>query len=267
MVNSKYLFCAGEMVIIFDRRERSHLFKLEENGVFESHIGILDHSKIIGSPEGSWFKTTTGHWMIGFRPTRSEYSLNMPRIATVTYPKDMGAILTYANVFNGAQVLEAGTGSGALAISISNLIGIKGHLYTYDIRADMSELAKKNAELYSSTPTNITFKTSDITNTIEETDIDCVILDLPEPWEAIPNVYKCLKPGGIFLTFLPTIIQVSDTVKAMKTQAEFTLIKTIEIMEREWSVGGRSIRPSHRMVGHTGFITTARKCFSREYSQ
>ncbi len=267
MVNLKNLFRAGELVILFDRRERSHLFTLDENGNFESHIGTLDHSKIIGSPEGSWFKTTTGHWMIAFRPTRSEYSLNMPRIATVNYPKDIGAILTYANVFNGAQVLEAGTGSGALTISISNLIGSKGHLYTYDIREDMSELAKRNVDLYSSQQDNITFKVSDITNTIEETDIDTVILDLPEPWEAIPNVYECLKPGGILLTFLPTIIQVSDTVSSMKTHAEFTLIKTVELMEREWTVGGRSIRPSHRMVGHTGFITTARKCFSRNNLQ
>ena len=149
MVNSKYLFRAGEFVILFDRRERSHLFRLEENGVFQSHIGNLDHFKVIGSAEGSWFKTTTGHWIIAFRPTRSEYCLNMPRIATVIYPKDVGAILTYANVFNGARVVEAGTGAGALTISIADLIGPKGHLYTYDVREDMSELAKKNADLYS----------------------------------------------------------------------------------------------------------------------
>ena len=256
-------FQFGDSIILFDRRERQYMFVLEKDGSFESHIGNLDHEDFCGLEEGTWFRTKTGHWMVAFRPTKYEYMLNMKRIATVVYPKDIGAILTYGNLFPGARVLEAGSGSGALTIALSDAVGPTGHVYSYDVRQDMSDMAQTNLQGAARHPANVQFFTEDIVQNIYQSELDCVILDMPEPWHTIQKVYESLKLGGIVLSFLPTIMQVSDLVQSLKDTGEFTLINTIELMERPWDVGGRSVRPAHRMVGHTGFITTARKCQSR----
>ena len=253
----------GDYVILLDRRERQYMFILEKGGSFESHIGNLDHKDLCGLKEGTWIRTKTGHWMVAFRPTKAEYMLNMKRIATVVYPKDIGAGLTYGNLYPGAEVLEAGSGSGALTIALSDAVGSAGHVYSYDVREDMSNMAKTNLTGIAKHPDNVQFFTEDIANNIYQSELDCAILDMPEPWHTIQKVYESLKPGGIILSFLPTIMQVSDLTQTLRTIGEFTLINTVELMERPWEVGGRSVRPSHRMVGHTGFITTARKCQSR----
>jgi tRNA (adenine57-N1/adenine58-N1)-methyltransferase len=256
-------FQFGDYVILFDRRERQYMFVLEKDGSFESHIGNIDHGELCGQKEGTWFRTKTGHWMAAFRPTKAEYMLNMKRIATVVYPKDIGAVLTYGNLFPGAEILEAGSGSGALTIALSDAVGPEGHVYSYDIRQDMSDMAKTNLNGIAKNPSNVQFFTEDIAQNIYQSELDSAILDMPEPWHTIQKVYECLKPGGLILTFLPTIMQVANLAQTLKTVGEFTLINTVELMERPWEVGGRSVRPSHRMVGHTGFITTARKCQSR----
>ena len=256
----------GDTVILNDRRDRQYMFTVEENGVFESHVGNLKHSSIIGSKEGTWFRTSKESWVIIFRPTKYDLSLNMSRIATIVYPKDVGAIITYSNIRPGSRVLEAGSGSGSLTIALSDAVGEYGHIYSYDVRNDMSQMASTNVTKYAHAPSNVTFKLGDISENITECEIDSVILDLPEPWSALHNIQSSLRDGGILLAFVPTIMQVSDLVESLRKLAEFTTIKTIEIIERPWDVGGRSVRPSHRMIGHTGFITTARKCLSREDS-
>ena len=242
------------------------MFVVEENGVFESHVGNLKHSKIIGSKEGTWFRTSKESWVIIFRPTKYDLSLNMPRIATIVYPKDMGAIITYSNIRPGSRVLEAGSGSGSLTIALSDAVSESGQVYSYDIRSDMSQMASTNVNKYAYMPSNVDFKLGNISDHIDEYGIDSVVLDIPEPWSALPNIQSALRFGGTLLAFLPTIMQVSDLVESLRKIPEFTAIRTIEVMERPWEVGGRSVRPSHRMIGHTGFITTARRCLSRQES-
>ena len=239
------------------------MFVIESDHQFESHIGNLSHEDLIGIVEGSWVQTKTGHWLVAFRPTRAEYTLKMKRIATVIYPKDIGAIVACANLFPGARVVEAGSGSGALTIALSNAVGNNGHIYSYDLRSDMSDLAKENLSRISGPTNNVSFKIGDIDDGISEKEIDSVVLDVPEPWHSVSHVYQSLKPGGMFVSFLPTIMQVGDLVQELKREGKFALIHTKEILERPWEVGGRSIRPSHRMVGHTGFVTMGRKCQPR----
>ncbi len=253
----------GDTVILSDRRERQYMFVIEPDGQFESHIGNLSHKDLIGIAEGTWVQTRTGHWLVAFRPTRAEYTLKMKRIATVIYPKDIGAIIAYANLFPGARVVEAGSGSGALTIALSNAVGNKGHIYSYDLRSDMSDLAKVNLSKISGSTNNVSFKIGNIDDGISEKEIDSVVLDVPEPWHSVSHVYQSLKSGGMFVSFLPTIMQVSDLVQALKEEGKFALIHTKEILERPWEIGGRTIRPSHRMVGHTGFVTMGRKCQPR----
>ncbi|MEC9366982.1 MAG: SAM-dependent methyltransferase, partial [Chloroflexota bacterium] len=134
-------FEEGDQAVLYDRRSREYLIHLEKSDTFESHLGNLDHFEIIGKPEGSWIPTSTGHLLLAFKPTRFQYTLNMPRVATIVYPKDIGAIITYCNVSNGDIVIEAGSGSGSLTVNLSEIVGEEGHVYSYDIRSDMSDTA------------------------------------------------------------------------------------------------------------------------------
>jgi tRNA (adenine57-N1/adenine58-N1)-methyltransferase len=184
-------------------------------------------------------------------------------VATIVYPKDQGSITTYSNILPGAKVVEAGSGSGSLTITLSEMVGKNGHVDSYDIRQDMSLTAKSNLQNYNPGYNNVSFHIGDVSEAIPHHNVDSLILDLPEPWNVVDSAAQCLKLGGTFLSFLPNISQVSDLVEKLKKHPEFSLISTIEIMERSWDISGRTMRPSHRMIGHTGFITTTRKCVPR----
>ncbi len=257
---SRYVFNEGEHVIVFDRRQRRYLFKISSEGKFESHLGYFNHADLIGKREGIRIKTSKGHWLLALKPTLADYTREMPRIATVVYPKDLGAIVTYADLFPGARVLEAGAGSGAVTILLARSVGKTGRVISYDLRDDMIKRAKTNIESFLSDTSFVTFKNGDVSKGFEERDLDRIILDLPEPWHVIPHASDALVPGGILLSFLPTVPQVQQVVQALKQDGSFELIESLEIIMRPWSVNGRSVRPAQRMVGHTGFITTARRC-------
>ena len=243
------------------------MFTLDIGKRFESHIGNVAHEDIVGQSEGSWITTNKGHFLLAFRPTKAEYTVNMKRIATVVYPKDIGIILSYANVYPGAKVLEAGSGSGALTIALSDAVGSTGSVISYDVREDMSKLAQSNLKTVAEFPQNVTFKVGNLQEEALESDFDSAVLDMPEPWHCIENVSNSLKLGGVLLTFLPTIMQVSDLVESLRKSGKYALIATREIMERPWQIEGRSVRPMHRMVGHTGFITTARRYLPKPFHE
>ena len=234
--------------------------ELTASGRFHSHLGEFAHSELIGSEVGTRLTTVQGHKLLALKPTMADFITLMPRIATVVYPKDLGAVLVYGDIFPGARVLEAGSGSGAVTIALMRAVGERGHVTSYDIRPDMIQRALSNVRKVLPHMSNITFKTGDVSEGFEERDLDRIVLDLPEPWHVVPHASERLAPGGIFLSFLPTIMQVHELNQALKSQGTFAMIETMEVLVRPWSVGGRSVRPDHRMVGHTGFITTARRC-------
>jgi tRNA (adenine57-N1/adenine58-N1)-methyltransferase len=262
-IPEEYLFREGDQALIVDRRDRQYLIELSKDKRFESHVGNFDLSQLIGMPYGSWITSPSGHRVTAYKPTLADITLRMPRIATVMYPKDLGTLLVFADIFPGAKVLEAGAGSGATTMTLLRAVGESGQVISYDTRQDMLDQALANVKLINSEPDNLTLKKKDIYEGIEDDNIDRLVLDLPEPWHVVPHASEKLVPGGVLFSFLPTILQVHDLTKALREQRTFNLIETIEILMRPWSVGGRSVRPSHRMIGHTGFITTARKTSPR----
>lgn len=262
-----HVFKEDDYVTITDRRGRHHLVRLTPGDRFETHLGFVTHEEIIGSAHGSRVLTNRGHRLLVLPATLAEHVLYMPRIATVVYPKDLGSILTYGDIFPGARVVEAGAGSGAVTMALARAIGSKGQLVSYDVRDDMLERAMANVTAALRDSSNVTFKVGDVYEGIDETDIDRIVLDLPEPWHAVPHAARSLVPGGLILCFLPTVLQVHDLTTALRKSGTFDAIETLEVMMRQWSVGGRSVRPNHRMVGHTGFITTARLCEPMESNE
>ena len=253
---------AGERVLLIDNRDRRYLVTLASGAEFHSHLGALSHDEMIGADEGSTFRTAGGSRLQAFRPTLADFVLKMKRGAQIVYPKDLALILLYADIFPGARVLEAGTGSGSLTLALARAVGDAGAVISYELREDHQKSARANIESWAEVSggklDNLEMRLGDVFEGVPERGFDRLVLDLPEPWRAIGTTTESLAPGGIFCCYLPTVPQVSQVVEAMR-RGGFTLISTFEGLVRGWNVDGQSVRPDHRMVAHTGFIVTGRK--------
>ncbi|HWC14453.1 MAG TPA: tRNA (adenine-N1)-methyltransferase [Actinomycetota bacterium] len=253
---------AGDKVLLIDSRDRRYLITLATGKQWHSHGGVLEHDELIGAPEGVSLKTSRGSKVVAFRPTLADYVLKMKRGAQVVYPKDIGLILVYADVHPRARVLEAGTGSGSLTLALSRAVGPEGRVVSYELREDHHERAAENISLWYSgpegKPDNLELRTGDVFTDIGDEVFDRMVLDLPDPWNAIGATTAALRPGGIICSYLPTIPQVERLVAALRSE-RFGLVNTFEGLVRTWNVDGQSVRPDHRMVAHTGFIVTARR--------
>ncbi|MDP9068164.1 MAG: tRNA (adenine-N1)-methyltransferase [Actinomycetota bacterium] len=252
----------GERVLLIDPRDRRYLITLGTGKQFHSHLGILEHDDLIGAPEGSSVRTSGGSKMLVLRPTLAEYTLKMKRGAQVIYPKDVALILVYADVFAGATVVEAGTGSGSLTLALARAVGDAGRVISYEVREDHHERAVENVTTWyegrGGKPENIELRLGDLFEGIPERGVDRMVLDMPEPWRAVGAGTDSLASGGILCCYLPTVLQVVQTVETLR-RSGFGFIDTFEGLLRTWNVEDRSVRPDHRMVAHTGFIITARK--------
>jgi tRNA (adenine57-N1/adenine58-N1)-methyltransferase len=250
-------FDAGDRVLLVDAKRRRHLITLSVGGEFHTHAGVLPHDTIIGEPEGVTVRTTLGSRLVAVRPTLSDYVLEMPRGAQVIYPKDLGPILMLADVFPGARVLESGVGSGALTLALLRAVGSTGHVTGYEIRDDFARRAQANVEGFLGPDQPLTVEVRDVYEGIELDDLDRVMLDLPEPWRVVKHAEAALHPGGILFAYLPTIGQVARLREELAGSA-FGMVESLEVLQRTWHVDGQSVRPDHRMVAHTGFLTHAR---------
>jgi tRNA (adenine57-N1/adenine58-N1)-methyltransferase len=250
-------FGPGDRVLLVDSKRRRHLVTLAEGGAFHSHNGIVAHEAIIGKDEGVTVRTTLGARLVAVRPTLSEYVLKMPRGAQVIYPKDLGQIIMLADVFPGARVLESGVGSGALTATLLRAVGPAGHVLGYELRPDFADRAVRNVEGFLGAGQPLTVEVRDAYEGVDPVDLDRMLLDLPEPWRMVKHAEAALHPGGILLAYLPTIGQVMRLREELADSA-FGMVETLEVLQRSWHVDGQSVRPDHRMVAHTGFLTHGR---------
>ena len=251
--------CEDEPVVLLDRKDREYLARLDRNRPIAIRGGKVSVEELIGRNEGCVVRSSVNEPFLVFRPSLPQLIPNLPRNAQVVYPKDLGPILIWADLFPGARVVEAGVGAGALSMTLLRAIGSSGQLITYEIRGDFVDMARNTLAKYFGPAPNWNLKIGDIETELEETDVDRVVLDLPEPWKVIGPAWKALKPGGILLSYLPTIIQVKSLVDGLRDDKRFACIETMETLMRFWHIKGMSARPQHRMIAHTGFLTTARR--------
>ena len=249
--------------MLIDRKGRRYVVKLRTDGALHTHVGILRHQEIIGQTQGCWLNTTLGQTFLALKPTLGDYAQHMPRSTQVIYPKDLGNILIMADIFPGAHVVEAGLGSGALTMALLQAVGQEGWVTTYEVRNDLVARTLDTMRNYMPDLSNLTVKDGDIYQGIKEMEIDRVVLDVPEPWHVVESAAESLKPGGIFLSFLPTVLQVHRLAQSLWADGHFQLVETSETLQRPWHVTQPSMRPAHRMVAHSGFISTARRCDRR----
>ena len=243
-----------------DQRGRTYLLKLQVGGTFHTHSGSVRHDDVLGHEEGARIETSSGMVLTVFRPRFADYALKMPRGAQVVYPKDLGPILVYADVFPGARVVEAGTGSGALTMALCRAVGAGGRVVSYELRSEHRDRAIANIEdLLGKLPPWLDLRDGDVVDVgATGESFDRAVLDLPEPWVPLEALEAVLVPGGVLASYLPTTVQVQQLVLALRVRG-WHHEETFETLHRSWHVSERSVRPDHRMVAHTGFITIARR--------
>ncbi|MFG2001352.1 tRNA (adenine-N1)-methyltransferase [Spirillospora sp. NPDC048911] len=253
-------FRAGDQVQLTDPKGRINTITLQPGKVYHSHKGSIPHEEIIGSPEGTVFRSSGGTEYLAFRPLLADFAVRMPRGAAVVYPKDAGQIVAMADIFPGARVVEAGAGSGALSCFLLRAVGERGMVSSYERREDFADVAKGNVEKFFGGPHPAWKLTvGSLEDSLAETEVDRVVLDMLAPWECLEAVAKALIPGGMICVYVATTTQMSRVVEGLREHGAFAEPYAFETMVRSWHVEGLAVRPDHRMVGHTGFLVTARR--------
>src|SRR5436305_11396781 len=250
-------FAEGERALLFDSKGRRYLVTLQTGGEFHTHSGPVAHDDLVGREEGLVVRSSRGARYTAGRPTLAETVLKMPRGAQVVYPKDLGPILILADIFPGAGVLEAGVGSGALSMT---MLRAGAEITGYEIRQEFADRALANVAGFLGRQTvddRYHVHIRDIYEGIDGTSFDRIVLDLPEPWRVVKHAEVALRPGGILVAYVPTVGQVTQLGEEL-AGSSFAMAQTVEVLQRTWHVEGQSVRPDHRMVGHTGFLTSAR---------
>jgi tRNA (adenine57-N1/adenine58-N1)-methyltransferase len=253
---------AGERVMLQDAKGRRYLLTLTAGGVFHSHRGRLAHDELIGRAEGRGVRTDLGAKLLVLRPSLADWVEKMPRGAQVIYPRMIAQVLVAADIRPGLRVVEAGAGSGALSIGLLQALAPDGRLTSFELRPEFAATARANVEgWFGKLPEGWELREGDVSEGLAGVgDLDRVVLDLLDPWTVVPAAAAALAPGGTLVCFVATIPQVMRTVEALTArQDEFALVQASEALFRPWHVDGLAVRPEHRMVGHTGFLVSARR--------
>lgn len=255
----------GETVQLTDDKGRHYSFVLAPGGEFHTHRGGIAHDALIDGPEGVVVRSTTGTPYLALRPLLADFTLGMPRGAAVVYPKDAAQVVHFGDVFPGATVLEAGAGSGALTLALLAAVGPTGRVISFERRDDHARIARRNVVRFlGEEPGNWELREGDVVEGLAGVRAHRVVLDLLEPWAVVDAAADTLPPGGIVLSYTPTVPQVMRTTEALWADGRFADVRTTETLVRGWDVDGLAVRPKHRMVAHTAFLTTARRVPARD---
>jgi tRNA (adenine57-N1/adenine58-N1)-methyltransferase len=251
-------FEKNDAVLFIDRKGRRYL-KILVPGRKILIRGEIIADQLYGLDEGSRVKLSSGEHFLVLRPTYADLIPHLPRAAQVIYPKDTGPMLIWGDVYPGATVIEGGVGAGAFTIALLRAVGPHGRVISYELREDFAAHARRNVATFFGEAPNWELKLRDLYSGFDETGADRLFLDLPEPGRALEVVARALRPGGVFIGYVPTAIQLKETVESLQQHPLFAEIESFETLLRNWHVKGMSVRPVHRMVAHSAFIIIARR--------
>ncbi len=254
----------GDLAELVGLKHKHFIITLKVGGDLQTHRGVLKHDDLIGKAWGSQVFSHNGHPFFLLQPPLADVLKSLPRNTQILYPKDIGFILVTLGVGEGMHVLEAGTGSGALTAAFAYALGKEGHVTTYEVRPEMQEMAVKNLTRLGLVD-RVTFKSGDIIHGFAESGVDAVFLDVPNPYDYMLQVKAALKTGGFFGCILPTTNQVIIQLRELR-RCQFAFIEVCEIMLRYYKPEPDKLRPTDRMVAHTGYLVFARPVLMAEES-
>jgi len=257
-------FLEGDKVQLTGPKGKLNTIVLTAGGVFHTHRGMIAHDDLVGLPDGSVVASTTGDEYLALRPLLTDFVMSMPRGAAIVYPKDAAQIVAFADVFPGATVVEAGVGSGALSLWLLRAVGPEGRLMSFERRQEFADVATGNvSSFFGAEPENWSVTVGDLVEelpgAVADGSVDRVVLDMLAPWECVDATAAALTPGGLVVCYVATVTQLSRTAEALRASGAFTDPESSETLVRGWHVEGLAVRPDHRMIGHTGFLVTARR--------
>ncbi|MBK7448719.1 MAG: tRNA (adenine-N1)-methyltransferase [Anaerolineales bacterium] len=247
----------GDLAQLVGLTHKHFIFILQPGGDFQSHRGVIKHDDLIGKPWGSQVFSHTGAPFFLLQPSMADILNELPRTTQILDPKDIGYILIQMGISEGQTVLEAGTGSGSMTIAMASALGPQGRVVSYEQKPDTQNLARKNLERIG-LASRVDFKLRDIQEGFDETDADAFFLDVQNPYDYIQQVRAAIKPGGFFGTLVPTYNQVEKILYALK-KYDFAFVEVCELMLRYYKTNPARLRPTDRMIAHTGYLVFARK--------
>lgn len=250
----------GDLVQLVGLRHKSYIFNVVENKELHTHRGIIKHNELVGLPFGSVVHSHNNSPFFMLQPSLSDILLDLKRITQILYPKDIGYILLKMGIGEGQHVVEAGTGSGAMTIALAHSVGKAGKITSYDQKKEFQNLAKKNLNLVG-LEERVEFKIRNIEEGFDEKEVDALFLDVMNPYDFIPQVKASIKPGGFFGCLVPTTNQVSRLLHQLRLN-QFAFLEVVEVLLRFYKPEPERLRPTDRMVAHTGFLIFGRPLLS-----
>lgn len=261
--NTAKVASIGDLIQLVGMRNKSYIFNVTEDKELHTHRGVIKHNDLIGLPFGSKVLSHNGSAFFLLQPSIADILMDLKRITQILYPKDIGYILLTMGIGEGQHIVEAGTGSGAMTIALAHSVGKSGKVSSYDQKKEFQNLAKKNLSLVGMDD-RVDFKIRNIEEGFDETDADALFLDVQNPFDYIPQVRSAIKPGGFFGCLVPTTNQVSRLLHQLRLN-QFAFLDVVEIFLRFYKPEPERLRPTDRMVAHTGFLIFGRPLLS-EYN-
>jgi tRNA (adenine57-N1/adenine58-N1)-methyltransferase len=272
MISGKGEFKPGDTLVLVDSKDRNYLVTIpqgqDEVKVMDDYVPAQD---LLSLHEGALLETPRKkRRFLAFRPTIDQLVMNMPRNAQVIYPKDLGMLVHYADIAPGQTVLEIGTGHGALTMTLIRALGPEGRLISCDIRQDHLNRTRKNIAIFLGESRLKCWEPllrDPAVEGMQGYEVDRVISDVPEPWDQCDAVAQCLRPGGVWVAYVPSVTQMTNLTEELKRHKGFSLVTCFETMQRYWHIKPPSVRPEHQMKAHTGFIITCRKRWRKQVDE
>ncbi|MBN1135406.1 MAG: tRNA (adenine-N1)-methyltransferase [Anaerolineae bacterium] len=255
----------GDLVLLISQDRKQFIIRLQAGGQLQTHRGCVNHDDLLNQPLGREIHSHLNYPFVILEPSTCDLISELKRTTQIMYPKDIGYVLIKLNITPGSRAIEAGTGSGGLTLALARALGPAGRLYSYEVRPDVLRLAQKNLDSIGLAD-RVELKLRDIADGFDETDVDALFLDVRNPGSYLPQALAALKDGGFFGAILPTTNQVSDLLEAMEAQHSLGQIEVEEILVRPYKAAPARLRPTDRMIAHTGYLIFARKV-SRQVSQ
>jgi tRNA (adenine57-N1/adenine58-N1)-methyltransferase len=249
---------AGDVALLVSRDRKQYLLRLQSGQTFHMSRGMIRHDDLIGQPAGREVRTHMDYPVLVLEASTADLVRRIKRTTQIMFPKDISYVLMRLNLYPGRRVIEAGTGSGGLALALARQVMPTGHVYSYDSKPEVQDLARSNLEMAGLLP-YVDLKARDIEAGFDETDVDSLFLDVRYPWRYLGPVAEALKPGGYFGAITPTTNQVVDLLEALQRHGEFAFTEVEELILRPYKAVPARLRPMDRIIAHTGFLVFARR--------
>ena len=246
----------GDLILLYQDPRRHWVARAGE-GRFHTHRGYLELRDLVGLAPGSIVKTSLDQSLVIFKPRLSDLVDSFDRPTQILYPKDIGYALYRFGLKSGDIVVEVGTGSGALTASIAQSVAPEGRVYTYESRKEFLRTAQKNLARTGLSGL-VTFRNVDPTDGFLERNVNAAVIDLGDPWKMVQPAWDALEGGGILAGFTPTVNQLEKLAEALRKNG-FLVFEAVELLVREFKTEAGKVRPESRMIGHTAYVTIARK--------